>query len=64
MGRIELGLVAPQMRAVVHIQREHIIGAGDHVEHALIEERLALAGVLRAGAGAIQVRAPLRLQRP
>ena len=55
---IEVRLVAPENLATVHADREDIILAGHHVEHAVVHERLPLAGMLRAHAAPVEVRAP------
>ena len=59
---IELRLVAPENLARIDADREDIVLAGHHVEHAVVHERLRLAGVLRSHAAAVQVRAPHGLQ--
>src|SRR6185437_7501998 len=55
---IELRLVAPENLARGDTDREDIVLAGHHVQHAVVHERLRLAGVLRSHAAAVQVRAP------
>src|SRR6185436_20313486 len=55
---VELRGVLPQDRARLDRQREHVVGAGDDVDDAVVHERLRLARELRRDTGAVQVRAP------
>ena len=41
---------------------EHVVGAGDRVDDAVVDDRCRLAGVLRSHAGAVEVRLPHALQ--
>ena len=59
---VEVRLVGPEDFSRVDGDREHIVGAGRNVDHAVVDERLSLARVLALGAGAVEVRAPARLE--
>ena len=54
----ERGLVAPEDAAGLHAEREHIVGAGDEVDHAVVDDRLRLARVLHGGPGSVEMRTP------
>ena len=51
-------LVAPDDAARLHAEREHIVGAGDDVDHAVVNDRLRLAGIFGRDAGPVEMRPP------
>ena len=59
---IEVRRVLPEDLAAVDRHRKHVVGAGDHIGDAVVDDRLRLSGVLRAGARAAQSRLPHALE--
>ena len=54
--------VLPQDLAGLDGQREHVVGAGDDVDDAVVDDRLRFARILRRDAGAVQMGAPNSLE--
>src|SRR6185503_5634156 len=61
-GFVELRLVGPESLSGVDADGEHVVGARDDVDHAVVHDRLRLPGVLAGKTGAFQAHAPVRLQ--
>ena len=54
--------VLPEDLARLDGQREHVVGARDDVDDAVVDDRLRFARILRRDAGAVQMRAPNALE--
>jgi hypothetical protein len=50
-------LVSPDALAGLDVHREHVVCARNDVEHAVVNDRLCFAGVLRIDAGPVGARA-------
>ena len=55
--------MVPEDRARLDRQREHVVRARDHEDHAVVNDRLSLAGKLRRDTGPVQMRTPHAFQR-
>ena len=61
-GLIQAGLVGPQGLAGIHTDGEYVVGAGDDIGHALVDDGLGFAGVLLGDARSAQTCSPYALE--
>ncbi len=60
--RVQVRLVHPENRSRLDADREHVVGACDHVDHTLVHDRLGLARVSRTDPRAREACAPDRTE--
>ena len=61
-GLIQVGFVGPQGLAGINTDGEYVVGAGDDIGHALVDDGLGFAGVFLGDARSAQARAPYALE--